>query len=124
MQDGHPITLRTKNSMECNYGGQFKKKYCMLWCVASKHNYLGMHKVFMHNVSLRFFKIQPRALAKQVRWHNTLALLDVKLIQKLTWDNVILDTLNRKEEFQVEKPLTNIQTLKAIFHRKVALNKR
>jgi len=79
MEVGHPITLKTKNFMECNYGGQFMKKYCMSWCVASKHNYLGMHKtkVFMNNVSLRFFEIKPRALAKQLKWHNTLALLDV-----------------------------------------------
>ncbi len=68
--------------MECNYGGQFMKKYCMLLCVASRHNYLGMHKtkVFMNNVSFRFFEIQPKALAKQLKWHNTLALLDMKLI--------------------------------------------
>jgi hypothetical protein len=59
MQNGHPIILKTKYFMECNYGGQFMKKYCMSWCVASTHNYLGMHKtkVFMNNVSLRFFEV-------------------------------------------------------------------
>jgi hypothetical protein len=36
---------------------------------------------------------------KQLRWHDTLALLDVELIHKLGWDNVIHDALNRNKEF-------------------------
>jgi hypothetical protein len=45
----------------------------------------------------------------------TLALFDVELIHKPRWDNVILDALNRKEEFQLEKPLTKTHALRAIF---------
>jgi hypothetical protein len=58
----------------------------------------------MDNVSLKYFETQPRASIKQLRWHDTLVLLDVELIHKLRWDNVFLGSLNRKEEFQVEKP--------------------
>jgi hypothetical protein len=42
-------------------------------------------------------------------------MLDVELIHKLGHDNVVSNALNRKEEFQVEKPLTKTQTLKVIF---------
>jgi hypothetical protein len=36
----------------------------------------------MDNVSLKYFKTQSKALMKQLRWHNILALLDVELIKK------------------------------------------
>jgi hypothetical protein len=65
-----------------------------------------MHKtkVYMENVSLWYFKTQLRALMKQLKWHNMLALLDVELIHKLGKDNVVFNALTKKEEFQVEKP--------------------
>jgi hypothetical protein len=52
------------------------------------------------------FKTQPKASTKQLKWHNTLASLDVELIHKLGWNNVIPNVLSRKEEFQMERPLT------------------
>ncbi len=55
---------------------------------------------------------------KQLRWHDTLALLDVELIHKPRWDNVVFDALSKKEEFQLEKPSTKTQALKAIFQGK------
>ncbi len=48
---------------------------------------------------------------EQLRWHDTLALLDVELIHKPRWDNVVLDALSRKENFQVEKPLIKTHAL-------------
>jgi hypothetical protein len=45
----------------------------------------------------------------------TLALLDVELIHKIGWDNVVFDALSRKEEFQLGKPSTKTHALKAIF---------
>jgi hypothetical protein len=36
----------------------------------------------------------------------------VEIIHKLRWDNVVLDTLSRKEEFKVEKPPAKIQALR------------
>jgi hypothetical protein len=39
----------------------------------------------------------------------------MELIHKLRQDNIILIALSRKEEFQLEKPLTKTQALRAIF---------
>jgi hypothetical protein len=44
-----------------------------------------------------------------------MVLLDVELIHKLGWDNMVPNAFNRTEEFQVKKPLTKTQALKAIF---------
>jgi len=48
---------------------------------------------------------------EQLRWHDTLALLDVELIHTPGQDNVVLDALSRKEEFQVDEPLMKTQAL-------------
>lgn len=79
-----------------------------MYCLKVWQHYLGTHKtkVFTDNVSLWHFETGLKALVEQLRWHDTLALLDVELIQKPGWDNVVPDALSRKEEFQVEKPLT------------------
>jgi hypothetical protein len=37
---------------------------------------------------------------------------------KPRWDNLVLDALSQKEEFQVEKPSTKIQALRANFQGK------
>jgi len=50
----------------------------------------------MDNVSLKYFETQSKPKMKQLRWHNILALLDVELIQKPRWDNIVPA---RKEEF-------------------------
>jgi len=50
----------------------------------------------MDNIS---FEMQLKALAKQLRWHDTLTLLDVESILKLIWDNVVPNALSRKKEF-------------------------
>jgi hypothetical protein len=76
-----------------------------------------MHKIkaFMDNVSLTYFKTQQKASTKQLRWHDSLTLLDVELIHKPCQDNIVVsNALSRKEEFQVEKPLIKTQTLRAI----------
>jgi hypothetical protein len=41
-------------------------------------------------------------MAKQLWWHDTLALMDIELIHKLGKDNVVLDVLSCKEEYQRE----------------------
>jgi hypothetical protein len=57
-----------------------------------------MHKtrVFMDNVSFKYFKTKSKASMKQLRWHDNSTLLDVELIKKPRWDNIVLDW---KEEF-------------------------
>jgi hypothetical protein len=44
------------------------------------------NKVFTDNVSLKYVETQPEASAKELKWHNTLASLDVKSIHKPRWD--------------------------------------
>ncbi len=73
---------------------------------------------------MRYFKIQLRALTKQLKWHDTLVLLDVELIQKLGRDNIVPNTLSRKEEFQVEKLVTKTQALKTIFQGESELERK
>lgn len=36
---------------------------------------------------------------KKLRWYDVIVLMDVELIHKLDMDNLVLDTLSRKEEF-------------------------
>jgi hypothetical protein len=76
-----------------------------------------MHKtkVFTNNVILKYFETQPRTSTKQLRWHDTLTLLDVELIHKPGRDNIIPNALSKKEEFQMENLLTKTQVLRAIF---------
>lgn len=69
----------------------------------------------MNNVSLRYFETQPRATTKQLCWHDTLALMDIELIHKPNKDNVVLDALNCKEEYQGKMPWENIQIFQIMF---------
>ena len=55
--------------------------------------------MYTDNVSLKYFETQAQVSTKQLRWHNTLALMNVDLIHTLGYDNVVLDALSRREEF-------------------------
>jgi hypothetical protein len=68
----------------------------------------------MDNVSLRYFETQPRAITKQLRWYDTLAFMDIKLIHKPSKDNVVP---SRKKEYQGEMPLESTQILLAMLVR-------
>ncbi len=128
MQDGHPITFESKKicGAQLQWTIHEKRLYVDMCCLKMWQHYFGMHKTktFMDNVSLKYFETPPKALIKQLRWHNTLALLDVELIHKLGWDNVILDVMNNKKEFQVKKPLTKTQALRAIYWEENNLERR
>jgi hypothetical protein len=89
-------------------------------CLKAWQHYLDSHKtkVFTNNVSLKYFETQPKAIAKQLRWHDTLAFMDTKLIHKLNIDNVVPDALNCKEEYQRDMHLENIQIFRTMFVRK------
>jgi len=73
-------------------------------CLKAWQHYLGSHKtkVFTKNVSLKYFETQARAMAKHLQWHDTLAFMDIKLIHKSRKNNVVLDVLSHKEEYQGE----------------------
>ncbi len=52
---------------------------------------------------MKYFETQPRASTKHMRLHDKFVLLDVELIHKPSWDNIVFDALSWKEKFQVEK---------------------
>jgi hypothetical protein len=110
IQNGHLIAFESKKLCGAwlRWPTHENELYVIVCCLKAWQYYLGMHKikVYMDKVSLWYFEMQPRALVKQLRWHDTLALLDVELIHKPCQDNVIPDALSRKEEFQLEKPST------------------
>jgi hypothetical protein len=78
---------------------------------------LGVHKtnIFIDNVSLKDFETQPRSIAKQLHWHDILALMDIELIHKLGKDNVVLNALSCKDNYQGEMHWENTQIFRAIF---------
>jgi hypothetical protein len=47
---------------------------------------------------LEILQHQPRASTKQLRWDDTLVLLNVELIHKWGLDIVVLDVLNQKKK--------------------------
>jgi hypothetical protein len=81
-------------------------------------------KVFTDNISLRYFETQPRATAKQLRWHDTLALMDIELIHKLGKDNVVLNVLNHKEEYQGEMSWESTQIFRTMFVKKKDIKRK
>lgn len=127
MQDGHPITFQSKKlcGKQLQWPIHEKELYIVMCYLKLWQHYLGMHKtkVFMDNVSLRYFETELKASMKQLRWHNTLGLLDVKLIHKLSWDNVVPNVMNKKKEFQADKPSTNRDT-KGHLSRESSLKRR
>ncbi len=59
---------------------------------------------------MKYFETKPRAMTKQLRWHNTLAPMDMELICKTSQNNVVRNTLSCKEEYN-QKPSTKIKYL-------------
>ncbi len=78
----------------------------------------------MNNVSLRYFETQPRAITKQLCWHDTLALMDIELIHRPNKDNVVPYALSCKEEYQGRMPWENIQILRNMFVRENDLKRK
>jgi hypothetical protein len=102
MQNGHPITFESKKPCgeQLQWPIHEKELYVVMCCLKTWQHYLGTHKTKVFtNVSLKYFETQPKASMKQLIWHNTLALLDVDMIHKLSWDNVVPNVMNRKKEF-------------------------
>jgi hypothetical protein len=87
MQDAHPITFESKKlcGAQLRWLTCEKKKYAIVCCLKMWQHYLGTHKtkVFTNSASLKYFETQTKALLKQLKWHETLALLDVELAHKL-----------------------------------------
>ena len=59
--------------------------------------------------------------AKQLRWHDTLALMNVDFIHKPGRDNVVPDALSRQEEFQ---DMSTTQVLRVMYNGGGSLERR
>jgi hypothetical protein len=84
---------------------QIHELFAVLNYLKAWQHYSGFHKTkdFTDNVSLGYFETQPKAMTKQMWWHDTLALMDIELIHKPNKNNAVLDVLNYKKEYQGEK---------------------
>ena len=116
MQDGRPIAYKSKKLDGCQrrWLTHEKELFTVVHCLKTRQHYLGLHKtkVYTNNVSLKYFETQAQVSAKQLRWHDTLALMNVDLIYKPGCDNVVLDALNRREEFHA---MSTIQALRLMY---------
>ncbi len=68
--------------------------------------------------------MQPKAIGKQLQWHDALTLMDIKLIQKLGKNNVVPDALSQKEKYQDERVINATEALKAMFIRESNLDRK
>ncbi len=108
--------LRARSSMGLNYNGQLMGKSCMPSCVAWKHGNIIWGCIKLKSTWImspcNILKHNQGLQRNKLRWHDILALLDVELIHKPRWDNVVPDALNRKEKFQLEKTLNQDPCIK------------
>ncbi len=115
MQEGHLITFENKKLVgaELRWPIHEKELFVVMHYLKAWQHYLGFHKtkIFTNNVSLRYLETRPQAMEKQLRWHNTLAFMNIKLIHKHDKDNVMLNALSHKEEYQGEMFWESIQIL-------------
>ena len=104
MQDERPTTYKSKKLNGCQKRWPFHDNvfFALVHCLKTWQHYLGLHKtkIYTDNVSLKYVKTQAKVNAKQLRWYDTLALMNVELIHKRGRDNVVPDALSRQEEFQ------------------------
>ena len=85
-----------------------------MYCLKTWQHYLELHKtkVYTDNMSLKYFETQAHMSAKQLRWHDILALMNIDLIHKPGRDNEMPDALSRKEEFHA---MSTTQALRLIY---------
>jgi hypothetical protein len=59
----------------------------------------GLHKtkVYMNNVTLKYFGAHAQISAKPLRWHDTSVLMKVDLIHKVAHENMVQDVLSEKK---------------------------
>ena len=116
MRDGRPIAYESKKLDGCQrrWPTHEKELFAVVYCLKLWQHYLGLHKtkVYMDNVSLKYFETQAQVSAKKLTWHNTLVLMNVDLIQKSDCDKVVPDALSRREEFQA---MSTIQALRFMY---------
>ncbi len=86
MQKGHPIAFESKkfSGAQLKWPTHEKELFTLMNYLKTWQHYMGLQKkkVFMDNVCFRYFNMQPRAISKQLCWHDVLVFVDIKLIDK------------------------------------------
>ena len=105
MQEGRPVAFESKklSDVERQWPTHEKEMWAVVHCLKLWQHYLGLEytKVYMDNVSVRYFETQPKITPKQWRWTDVLACFNVDLIHKSGRDNVVPDALSRRQELRI-----------------------
>ena len=105
MQEGRPVAFQSRklSDVERRWPTHEKEMWAVVHCLKLWQHYLGLEytKVYTDNVSVRYFETQPKITPKQRRWADVLACFNVDLIHKPERDNVVPDTLNRRQELRI-----------------------
>ena len=105
MQEGRPVAFESKklSDVERRWPTHEKEMLAVVHCLKLWQHYLGLEytKMYTDNVSLRYFETQPKITSKQWRWADVLACFNVNLIHKPGRDNVVPDTLSRRQELRI-----------------------
>ncbi|KAL2629296.1 hypothetical protein R1flu_013982 [Riccia fluitans] len=124
VQDAKLVAYESKKLLEreSHWPTHEKELYVVVYCLKKWQHYLGLHKTKVNtdNISLKYFETMDRVTPKQLRWHDTLALMDVELIHKPGKENIVPDALSRKEEFMP----SSTQVLRVMYHGESDLKKR
>jgi hypothetical protein len=77
--------------------------WAVIHCLKTWGYYVGSKDVvvWINNVTLKYFAIQPKLSSKQVRWQNTLALFNVDIRHKPRKENIMPDVLSQKHQLKV-----------------------
>ncbi|KAL3686374.1 hypothetical protein R1sor_008948 [Riccia sorocarpa] len=124
VQESRPVAYESRklSDRESRWPTHEKELYAVVYCLKKWQHYLGLHKtkVYTDNISLKYFESMDRVTPKQLRWHDTLALMDVDLIHKPGRENVVPDVLSRKEEYMP----SSTQVLKAMYQGESVLERK
>ncbi len=97
VQDGKPVAFESKKLSETKrrWPTHEKEMWAMIHCLKTWGHYIGAKDVvvWIHNVTLKYFAIQPKLSSKQVRWQDTLALFNVDIRHKPEKENVVPNAL-------------------------------
>lgn len=63
-------------------------------------------KVFIDNISLKYFETKTQAMPKELRWYDVIAFMSVVLIHKPRRENLVPSALSRKEELMTFLAMT------------------
>ena len=98
MQDARPIAYESKKLDGCQrkWLTHEKEFFGVVHCLKT---WQPKTKIYLDNVSLKYFETRVQMSAKFLRLQDTLGVMNLDLIHKPRRDNVVLNALNRQEEF-------------------------